>query len=235
MPNQTTPLPTPQPVKYDMPGGLSPSPGYSDILGMLTRPRQSYTEMTFPSVLPLLQPQEGMAPEIAQAIEMARSIGGEMTGQDVASTQTEMMKRGLTGSSIEAGGLGEARALGGQRTMATVMPMLMQQAQQKQQGREKLAGFLSQAYGIDLKGQDEILDRIAMAMGEEQARSQDAAMFGQYMKYLEEGGKEDFWSWKGAGAGAMTGAGVGTAISPGWGTAIGGVGGGLLGGLTGGD
>lgn len=90
---------------------------------------------------------------------------------NVASTQSDMMRRELTGSDIETSAMMGARAKG----EAQVGQLLAQQSQ-------ILAQYIMEAMGMDIKANREQFQTLAQALGQELSSRRDAEMFRQSMQ-----------------------------------------------------
>jgi hypothetical protein len=167
--NQLQPLPAFTPVpRLDI-----PTPGTIDanaVLNALRQPRPTFTELAFPQVLPLLAPSEGLAPEVEKAIANIQQLGQEGIRRSVSGATTQAQRRGLTGSSIEAGAIGEATRAGERDILSQITPILLESARTKEASRKQLADFLTQALGIDFSQQGELVDKFAQALGQELGR-----------------------------------------------------------------
>jgi len=165
----------PQPIKPLNVGNLNTSnmsaQGIIDLFRQA--PRQSFTETVFPRVLPLLRPSEGLPGETQEAITNIQNLGQENIRQSIGNVGTAAQKRGLTGSSIEMGAIGEASRAGQADIMRQINPLIANAAQQKIDQRNKFADFLTQAYGVDFQGNEDLLDMIGQIMGDELGRQTD--------------------------------------------------------------
>ena len=154
-------------------GNLNTNVSMENILKLLQTPRKSYTETVFPSVLPLLTPQEGLPAETQEAIGNIQTMGQEGIRTAMGNVGTAMQRRGLTGSSIEAGALGETARRGEMDILSQINPLIANAAQQKIDQRNNLANFLSTSYGIDFGGQTDLLDKLAQLMSDDLSRQAD--------------------------------------------------------------
>src|SRR3990167_1173742 len=150
--NMMAPYQAPQlPSLMDIlgPGGRSANPG--TIFKLLQSPQARMTDV-LPSIQELLMGQQ--APAIASLREGSRA--------NVAAAQSEAMKRGLTGSDIEAASMGQARAAGEQQ----VGQLIAQQS-------SALAQYIMQAMGMDIQGNREMFVTLAQALGQELSSQRD--------------------------------------------------------------
>ena len=125
------------------------------------------------------------APAVAAIREGSRA--------NVAATQSDMMRRGLTGSDIEASAMAGARGMGEQQ----VGQLIAQQS-------NALAQYLMQALGLDIAGNREQFTALAQVLSDEFTAEQEADMF---RRSLEEGtamaGRANRTQLVGAGIGAV--------------------------------
>lgn len=171
------------------------------------------TETILPSIKALLMPGENNP--YSQLIDKS-------TQRNVAAAQTDAMRRGLTGSDIEAGAMLGARSEG----EGAKSQFFAQNAQQ-------MAGFIKELATGDINSQRGNLIMFAELMGQKITSDQDLMMFREMlnanMGQAAKNRKSALW---GAGIGALgsiAGAAVGTMIMPGTGTAVGASIGGSLG------
>lgn len=132
-------------------GGNKVSADPSSIYGLLQAPQGQMTSI-LPSLQELLMGQQ--APAVQSIREGARS--------NVAAAQSEAMKRGITGSDIEASSMTQARAAGEQQ----VGQLMSQQA-------STLAQYIMQSYGYDLQANREMYVTLAQALGQELQSQRD--------------------------------------------------------------
>jgi hypothetical protein len=165
---QFSPLPLPAVSILDRIG--TPQQSVQGILDLLQTPRQTFSQMAFPSIVPLLQPSQGITPEIQEAIGNIQSLGQEGITRGIATATTEAQKRGITGSNIEFGAIGEAQRLGEQDILRQVTPLIAGEAERKFQQRNNLANFLTQSFGVDFQGQESLLDKIGQVIADELGR-----------------------------------------------------------------
>lgn len=171
------------------------------ILDLLQTPRQTFSQMAFPSIVPLLQPTQGITPEIEEAIRNIQSFGEEGIRTAMGGVGTAMQKRGLTASSIEAGALGEVARGGQEDILRQITPLIAGEAERKFQQRTNLANFLTQSYGIDFTGQEGLIDKIGQVIADELGRQTSLQIGKETAKAQEKAG-----IWSGIG-GAMGGIG----------------------------
>lgn len=126
----------------------------SNIFKLLQAPQGRISEV-LPGIQELLLGTQ--APAIAAIREGAR--GG------AAAAQSEAMKRGLTGSDIEAAAMGQARAAGEQQ----VGQLIAQQS-------SALAQYIMQAMGMDIQGNREMFVTLAQALGQELSSQREMEM-----------------------------------------------------------
>ncbi len=142
------------------------------------------TETILPSIKALLQPGDNNP--YAQLIDKS-------TAGNVASAQTDAMRRGLSGSDIEAAGMAGARAEGESQKTA----FYTQNAQQ-------MAGFMKDLATGDINDQRENLMMFAQLMGQKITSDQDLQMFREQlaanMDMASKSNKAALW---GAGIGAV--------------------------------
>jgi hypothetical protein len=171
IPPLQAPIPAPTPASFNLPGDPGNLPiTPQSILNLIGQRRPSFTELTFPSILPLLTPQEGITPEVQEAIQNIQRLGQEGIERGISRATTEAQRRGLTGSSIEAGQIGEAQRRGELDILGQITPLIAAEAERKQQQRTQTANFLMNAFGVDFSMQTELLDKIAQGIGEELGR-----------------------------------------------------------------
>jgi hypothetical protein len=160
------------------PGALN----YQGIVDTLKQGQKSYTQTAFPAILPLLQP--GQDPYMQQAINQIVEQGKLSKQRSISDVTTEAQKRGLTGSSIESGDIGQAsymQELGQQGQISNIM------AQDASQKHQQLVNFLTQAYGMDIQSANQYAQTLAQVMGEEMSRQQEWDMFNKSLKANKRG------------------------------------------------
>lgn len=150
------------------------------------------TETILPSIKALLMP--GPDNPAFKAIDIG-------TQQNVAASQTEMMKRGLTGSDIEAAAMTGAR---GQGELA--------KAQLQAQTSTQLAGFIKDLATGDISAQRENLVMFAQLMGQKITSDQDLMMFREMlqenMAQESRNRKSALWGAGISAVGSIAGAGI---------------------------
>ena len=164
----------------ELPPGLSPKfledipvdPTFQNIMGTL----KGVSAVPGLSQFGLPQVQDILSPEKTQQyLSPAISALREGTESGVASTVTEMQKRGLTGSDIEASAIAQTRAEG-QRVIAELI------GKTNLQNMSQLAQFTFQAAQGGIADQRENLVLLAQAMGQELTSQRDIEMFQQQLK-----------------------------------------------------
>lgn len=138
----------------DVIGTGQPTADASNIYKLLQAPQGRMTDV-LPSLQDLLMGQQ--APAVASIREGARS--------NAAMAQSEAMKRGITGSDIEAANMTMARAQGEQQ----VGNLIAQQS-------SALAQYIMQAYGMDVQSNREMFVTLAQALGQELQSQRDMEM-----------------------------------------------------------
>ena len=143
----------------------------------------SLTETILPSIQKLLMPGEDNP--YAKLIDQS-------TQGNVAAAQTDAMRRGLTGSDIEAASMVGAR---GQGEMA--------KSQFFAQNATQMAGFIKDLATGDISAQRENLIMMAQLMGQKITSDQDLAMFREMLQAnIDQGDKNRKSALWGAGIGA---------------------------------
>jgi len=199
-----------------MPSSYTPS--YENIIKMIQAMgnQPSYMETYVPAVAEL------MGSSTTPAIQEA----GRQTAANVAAAQSDAMKRGITGSSTEALGMGQARGQG-QQVVANIMG---QQAAQ-------MAQVIIQAAQGDIAANRDTLLALAQAMGQELTSQRDIAMFQEQLKNAVNLARQQASEKRAAGIGGLIGTGLGAGLGAFWGpagAAIGASTGGGLGSVIGG-
>ena len=172
------------PGPFDLPT-LPMSPNYDNIMA------------TIRSIGGLPNLTQGVVPQIEQmfgangtAIAPDIKALRDQTNTQVADTQTDFMRRGLTGSSIEMGGPGglDSVRAGG----------LDSEARFRAQNSQMLADILFKAMQGDINAATSLRTMIAQAMGEELGYNRDLDMFNRQMSNLnDQAGKDrnaQMWS-----------------------------------------
>ena len=145
---------------------------------------QSLTDTILPSIKALLTPSADNP--TLQAIDRS-------TSRNVASAQTESMKRGLTGSDIEAGAMGMERQTGE-----------MAKSSFFADSAGKLAGFMKELATGDINTQRENIIMMAQLMGQKLQSEQDIMMFREQLAAnIDQAGKNRQSALWGAGIGAV--------------------------------
>ena len=148
------------PTLQDLWGAEQPRATSSSVYKTLMAPQAQMSSM-IPSL------QELMMGSQAPAVQSIRE-GARM---NVASTQSDMMRRGLTGSDIEASAMAGARGMGEQQ----VGQLMAQQS-------NALAQYIMQAMGMDISANREQFQSLAQAIGQEIQANAEAEMFRQSMQ-----------------------------------------------------
>lgn len=170
----------------DILNGLSIDSGYAGMekavkgLGQLP----GLTDTILPSIKALLMPGENNP--------YAKLIDASTQG-NVAAAQTDSMRRGLTGSDIEAASMAGARQ-GGEMAKSNFFA----------QNSQQMAGFIKELATGDISSQRENLIMMAQLMGQKITNDQDLAMFREMlsanMDQADKNRKSALW---GAGIGAV--------------------------------
>ena len=132
-------------------GTGTPNVSSENIFKLLQAPQGRATE-ALPGIQELLFGSQ--APAVQAIREGARS--------NVAAAQSDAMRRGLTGSDIEAAAMGQARASGEQQ----VGQLIAQQS-------SVLAQYIMQALGMDIQANREQFVTLAQAIGQELTARRD--------------------------------------------------------------
>lgn len=128
------------------------------------------------SGVPTLQSQMApLAGEQAKYLQPQIEAIRELTGQNVAASQTEAMKRGLTGSSIEAQNMQMARTQGGQT-----------EAKMRGEFALSLTDLLARAIQGDTEAAQQLRYQLAQAMGQKVAADQEKEMFLQQLEAMNQ-------------------------------------------------
>lgn len=151
------------------PGSLDMS--VQNILDLISKSgQQSLTNIALPPIENILGQQGAF---IAPQIAAIRGRGEELA----AGAQSDAMKRGLTGSDIEAAGMLGARQGAAQQEAELRGQVGMQQA-------ASLAQMLFQALGMDIGQNREMFLNLAQALGQELTAQREREMF---ERLLQEG------------------------------------------------
>lgn len=138
------------------------------------------TETALPSIMDLLKPGGQATAGAEQAIDLG-------TMQNVAATQTDLMKRGLTGSDIEIAEMGGVRGRG-----------QIAKSQLFSQTANKLADIMMQAVTGDVQHQRGNLVMLAQLMGQELTSQRDLELFREQlsanMGMARQKSKDQMWA-----------------------------------------
>ncbi len=182
-------------VDADILGGITP--GTADYASMDKTVRgltqmPGLTETILPSIKALLMPGEN---------NPYSKLIDQSTQGNVASAQTDAMRRGLTGSDIEASAMAGARQ-GGEMAKSSFFANNSQQ----------MAGFMKELATGDIAAQRENLMMMAQLMGQKITSDQDLMMFREMLNAnIDQAGKNRQSQLWGAGIGAvgsLAGAGI---------------------------
>lgn len=124
----------------------------------------SVTDIALPAIMDLLRPGGQGSKPFEAAI-------GRTTSANVSAAQSDMMKRGLTGSDIEASAMGQARAEGSNALAGFYG-----------QNAASLASFIDKIVSGDLATQRANLMALAEAMGQKITSDNDLMMFRQQLE-----------------------------------------------------
>ena len=128
-------LKTLQPVQNQDLGSMDAS--YENIQRLLSGGDKTYSGMTMPAVLPLLTTESD--PYLQEYIKSLRVSGEDSKKRAVADVTTESLKRGITGSNIEMGTIGDTVQGMEQTQEQGINQLLAQESAGKQQ---QLVNFL---------------------------------------------------------------------------------------------
>ncbi len=145
---------------------------YENIQKLLSGGDKTYSGMTMPAVLPLLTTESD--PYLQEYIKSLRVSGEDSKNRAVADVTTESLKRGITGSNIEMGTIGDTVQGMEQTQEQGINQMLAQESAGKQ---SQLVNFLKEAYGIDYSAQATQRENVAGAMGEKMNLDAQMKMF----------------------------------------------------------
>lgn len=180
-------------------GGATPQ--YRDVMAQIQKAGDlpSITQTIMPSIQNLLSPTGQAVSPYANAIKQS-------TSANRAQTQTDMQKRGLTGSDIEATAMN-----GVQQTGEVALANLYGQT------ANQLSSMIYQAAMGDLQNNRDLLMTIAQAMGQELTTQRDMQMFQEALKASVAEAENMRNAAKNAGIGSMlgglAGAGLGAGIA----------------------
>lgn len=178
----------PMPSFQQQTAGMGTDANYGNVIGAIQRAGSvpGMTQTAMPAIQALLAPGGQRASGYEQAI-------ANQTSQNVSAAQSDAMRRGLTGSSMEAASMGGARATGQQNL-----------AQFYSQTANQLSQHMFNAFQGDQRQQREALMALAQAMGQELTSQRDMEMFKQQlqesMAQAARNNKSAMW---GAGIGAV--------------------------------
>ncbi len=177
-------------------GMTSPNPSYTEMMEQIGKAGKlpTMTEAVLPSIASILSPEGQAVSPYAAAIRRG-------TSENIAQVQTGMQKRGMTGSSIEAGEMGRAQQAG-DIAMANLYG----------QTANQLSNMIFQAATGDLQNNRELLLTLAQAMGQEITSQRDMKMFQEALNASLEEASKYRSSQKKAGIGQAVGTGVGGAV-----------------------
>ena len=163
--------------------------GYGNVIATIKRAgtQPGLTQTALPEIMKILSPD-------GQATSPYAAKINQQTNMNVAQAQSDMMKRGLTGSDIEATAMGGARAAG-QESMA----------QMYAQTANQLSQYIFQAATGDLNQNRELILTLAQAMGQELTSQRDMYMFQQALKASIEQAERARRSARNSGIGGMIG------------------------------
>lgn len=147
---------------------VSTAPTYENIIKMLSGTSQLPGQA---SILPQIQ---GILGQSSQYLQPAIEGINQATQANVAQSQTDMMKRGLTGSDIEAQGMTQARSAGQQQIGQLLGNWGLQNAQ-------TMADYTYKALSGDIEAERSLAIMLAQAMGQELTSQRDLAMFQQQL------------------------------------------------------
>ena len=139
------------PSIQDILGAGTPDANQNNIFRLLQAPQGRMTD-ALPGLRELLLGSQGPA---IQALRQG-------TQSNVAAAQSDAMRRGLTGSDIEAANMSGARQAG-----------TMQEGQLLAQQSSVLAQYIMQALGMDIQGNWEMFVTLAQALGQELGSQRD--------------------------------------------------------------
>jgi hypothetical protein len=180
-------------------GGDAKMPGMSDLMSSPAASGASYDNIfglikasgTMPGVT------DTALPAIAQLLDASQGPAADAikreTEANVAGAQSDAMKRGLTGSDIEAGNMTMARGQG-QLALGNLFS----------QNASKLGDYIMQAVSGDTQAHREALLNLAQAFGQKISSDQELQMFREQlsanMAMASSANKASLW---GAGIGAV--------------------------------
>ncbi len=176
--------------------GLNLNPNYQNMMEILKRSGQApgLAQALGPSMEALLSPAGQAASPYAAAIQ-------RQTEQNVAQAQTGAMKRGITGSSIEATAMNQAQE-SGQIALAQLYG----------QTANQLSEMIYRAASGDLQNNRELLYVLAQAMGQEITSERDMRMFQEALRSSIDQANQFAATRKRTAWGGAAGAGMGALI-----------------------
>lgn len=183
---------------------VSTAPTYENIIKMLQGTSQLPGQA---SILPQIQ---GILGQSSQYLQPAIQGIEQATQANVAQAQTDMMKRGMTGSDIEMQGMMQARTAGQQQIGQLLGNWGLQNAQ-------TMADYTYKALSGDIEAERSLAVMLAQAMGQELTSQRDLAMFQQQLaaalKMAKRNAKTGLFGSIGGiiggGIGALAGSGAG--------------------------
>lgn len=156
-----------QQFNFELPK-LSASPSYADITKIL-QSIQGLPRLT-DTVLPEIQ---GLYGEGGPILRPQLDALGDSTAQALARMKSSAMKRGITGSSIEMGGLGQVEQSG-----------LQAEAGLRGNVAQALSQLLFSAMQGDIQAATQLRVLLSQAMGEELGAQRDMTMFNKQLEEL---------------------------------------------------
>jgi hypothetical protein len=140
----------------------------------------NYRPQSMTSVLPYIQQQFATT---GQNLQPAINAINQSTGENVAGAQSDAMRRGLTGSDIEAAGMQGARQQGTAQIAQLTGQAGLQQAQ-------TMAAQIMQAYGIDIQSNQQMLMAIAQALGQQMGNESSQFNFNDQLNNANAANKQ---------------------------------------------
>lgn len=146
------------------------NPSYSNIISQISQMNNipSLTKDYLPQVQQLLG-------QSSQYLQPSINAINQNTQQNVAQTQSNAQKRGVTGSSVEQLGISQAQQGGAQQIQQLMGQWGLQNSQQ-------MASYVMQAASGDIQTQKETIQSIAQAMGQELTSQRDYQEFQQQLQ-----------------------------------------------------
>ncbi len=164
----------PMPSFQQQTAGMGTDANYGNVIGAIQRAGSvpGMTQTAMPAIQALLAPGGQRASGYEQAIS-------NQTSQNVSAAQSDAMRRGITGSSMEMASMGGARAAGQQNL-----------AQFYSQTANQLSQHMYNAFQGDKNQQVQSLMALAQAMGQELTSQRDIEMFREQLRMgMEQAGK----------------------------------------------